>query len=232
MGESGFHKFMRHQKKSEKTIAHYSNCLTTIAEYLWNHKRKRHLNSITKKDVKDFESWGDKNLKNVNRYIWAITAYAEYTTNFELEMIANELLGSRYSADQKLKDFPGVDAGSVGRLKAAGIITVQQMLNAGQTKNSRKRLSKETGVPLETVLELVKFSDLARIPGLRKVRARLYFDAGLDTIEKIAKWDSEELIQMLTEFIERTGFNGISLLPKEAATSIATAKYIARIIEY
>ena len=74
-------------------------------------------------------------------------------------------------------------------------------------------------------------SDLARIPGLRKVRARLYYDAGLDTIEKIANCDPEDLITMLTEFIERTGFNGIAPLPKEAATAVATAKYIPKIVE-
>ena len=106
------------------------------------------------------------------------------------------------------------------------------MLKAGRTERGRKNLSEETGVTLDTIVEIVKLSDLARIPGLRKVRARLYFEPGLDTVEKIAQWDSGELIQILTDFIKRNGFNGPAPLPKEAATAVATAKYIAKVIEY
>ena len=40
------------------------------------------------------------------------------------------------------------------------------------------------GVPLEVILEFVKLSDLARIPGLKTIRTRLC-DAGVDTIERL-----------------------------------------------
>ena len=65
-----------------------------------------------------------------------------------------------------------------------------------------------------------------------KVRTRPYFDAGLDTVGEIAKRECTELIQMIEDFIERTGFNGTAPLPKEAATAVATAKYIDKIVEY
>jgi hypothetical protein len=162
----------------------------------------------------------------------AIKAYAGYTSNYEMEMAANELLGARYAAQYKLKDFKDVASEDVKNLSLKGIKTVKQMLDAGSTKKDRKTLAKETGVPYEIILELVKLPDLARIPGLRKVRARLYYDAGLDTVEKIADCDPADLIKTLAGFIEKTGFDGIAPLQKEAATAVATAKYIPKIVEY
>lgn len=87
-------------------------------------------------------------------------------------------------------------------------------------------------IPEETILELVKLSDLARIPGLKKVRARLYFDAGLDTLEKIAKYKPDELIKELKVFIKNTGFKGIAPVPKEAKSTIANAQYLRKIADY
>jgi hypothetical protein len=74
---------------------------------------------------------------------------------------------------------------------------------------------------VDSITELVKLSDLARIPGLKKVRARLYYNAGLDTVEKIAHWNPEEMRRMLCQFIKRTGFKGIAPLPKESASTVA-----------
>ncbi|MDH5596160.1 MAG: DUF4332 domain-containing protein, partial [Candidatus Bathyarchaeota archaeon] len=81
-------------------------------------------------------------------------------------------------------------------------------------------------------LEFVKLSDLARILGIKGIRARLYFDAGVDTVEKMAEWNPKELRGMLIEFVERTGFDGIATLPKEAEFSVKKAKRLPRIVEY
>jgi hypothetical protein len=89
-----------------------------------------------------------------------------------------------------------------------------------------------TGIPLQTIVELVKLSDLARIPGIKGIRARLYHDAGVDTVEKMAGWEPEELRAMLLEFVERTGFEGIAPLSAEAAFSVARAKELPQIVEY
>jgi predicted flap endonuclease-1-like 5' DNA nuclease len=131
-----------------------------------------------------------------------------------------------------LKDFRGVNPEHTAILAAAGIRNVEQMLKAGRTPRARQELADATGIPLAAILELVKLSDLARIPGIKTVRARLYHDAGVDTVEKMAEWDSEELRAMLFEFVERTGFDGIAPLPGEAAFSVARAKELPKIIEY
>jgi hypothetical protein len=70
------------------------------------------------------------------------------------------------------------------------------------------------------------------VGGLRSVRARLYYDAGVDTVEGLAAWDPEELRAMLVDFVARTGFDGIAPLPKEARNAVATAKTLERLVEY
>jgi hypothetical protein len=75
-------------------------------------------------------------------------------------------------------------------------------------------------------------SDLARLPGVKGIRARLYYDAGVDCVEKMAACETEALLALTAEFVERTGFNGIAPLPKEVASTIANAKRLPRVVEY
>lgn len=81
-------------------------------------------------------------------------------------------------------------------------------------------------------LELVKLSDLSRIPGVKGVRARLYYDAGVDTLEKLAAWEPEALLEMVIDFVDQTRFEGIAPFPAEVRFSIATAKQLPKIVEY
>jgi hypothetical protein len=120
----------------------------------------------------------------------------------------------------------------VARLAAAGIRNDAQMLKAGCTRNGRQELSERTGIPLDAILEFVKLSDLARIFAVKGVRARLYYDAGIDTVEKMAQWDPVELVKMLVEFVERTGFDGIATLPAEARFTVKEAKKLPKIVDY
>jgi hypothetical protein len=67
---------------------------------------------------------------------------------------------------------------------------------------------------------------------VKSVRARLYYDAGVDTVEKMAEWDPEELREMLIAFVEQTGFDGVAPLPKEARNTVETARKLPKIVEY
>jgi hypothetical protein len=131
-----------------------------------------------------------------------------------------------------LKKFRGVDAEHVEKLAAAGIKTAGKMLAAGRTAEKRADLAQNTGIPEEAILELVKLSDLARLPGVKGIRARLYYDAGVDCVEKMADCEAEVLLALTAEFVERTGFDGIAPLPKEVSSTIANAKRLPQIVEY
>ncbi|MEL7643670.1 MAG: DUF4332 domain-containing protein [bacterium] len=52
----------------------------------------------------------------------------------------------------------------MNRLKTYGIRDAEQMLQAGSSPDHRKKLSSGSGLEEGVILELVKLSDLARIP--------------------------------------------------------------------
>jgi hypothetical protein len=60
----------------------------------------------------------------------------------------------------------------------------------------------------------------------------LYFNADVDTLDKMAGWNPDELRAYLTGFVKRTNFNGIAPPPKEMRTAVKTAERIERIVEY
>jgi hypothetical protein len=166
-------------------------------------------------------------------YLWALAYYFDFCGNQRLKDHAKAQRQMRIQRKAfQLKDFRGVNQAYVELLAKAGIGDVAQMLEAGKDAKSRESLAKETGVPEEMIFELVKLSDLARISGLKGIRARLYYDAGYDTLEKLAECQPEPLREALIEFVERTGFEGIPALPKEVEATIRQAKTLPKLIDH
>jgi hypothetical protein len=132
----------------------------------------------------------------------------------------------------KLRDFRGISNEAIAKLEARRIKNAEQLLVAGRTKAQRAALARETGISDDLLLELVKLSDLARLPGVKGIRARLYYDAGVDCVEKMAGWEPEALRVMVGAYVERTGFDGIPPLPKEVSSTIANARKLPKVIEF
>ena len=129
-----------------------------------------------------------------------------------------------------LRNFRGVSQDTIDRLEALGIKNAGQMLAAGLAPAQRTSLASQAGIPDETVLELVKLSDLARLPGVKGIRARLYYDAGVDSVEALAACEPQALLAMTTQFVEHTGFDGVAPLPKEVSSTIANARRLPKLV--
>ena len=229
LDEEGFRRHLKKTGKSERKIEFDIRNVKELEEYLLKHKGKK-LEEAASEDLKDFVNWAEKTGTKI--WLWVFNRYYSYKQDDAMFCATNELIGIQSVKKAKLKDFLGVNLQHVQALKAEGIVTVEQMLDAGKTREGREELAKKTGVPPDSILELVKLSNLARIIGLKKKRARLFYDAGLDTLDKIAEWDSEEMRKMLIKFVDRTGFDGSASTPSEAAFSVRLAKYLPRIVEY
>ena len=233
MDEKGFTDFMKKNRRSENTIKNCVEFIKTFETYLTDHKGGKTLAEASREDLEDFKFWRQEELKSVNKYLWGIGYYYEFISNPVIGRVAGELRGKKIKRQPlALKKFRGVKPEHAVELLAVGIKDVNEMLHAGRTKSERETLSEKSGVPLDVILELVRLSDLARIPGLKNIRARLYHKAGVDSIEKLAAWDPEELRAMLIEFVEETGFDGIAPWPKEAKFAIETARKLPQIVEY
>ena len=232
--DEGFRKFLKSGGRSPSAVKRAIVYTTEFEQYLQEKRGRKGLDKASPEDLEAFVSWFEKERnKSAKLYLRGIRYYYEYTSNKEMRARAGELRGKRMEqASFALKEFRGVSPEHVKKLADIGIRNVKQMLEAGRTSSKRKELSAKTGIPAEAILELVKLSDLARLQGVKSIRARLYYDAGVDSIEKLVKWEPKELRTMLIKFVEKTGFEGIAPLPKEAESTIAEAKKLPKIVEY
>jgi hypothetical protein len=232
----GFRKFLKKSGKSPRVtdaaIAHVEE----FEHYLEEQTGVKELDEAGPEDLDAFIRWVEKDEKlAAKKYMLGIRYFYEFVPNEEMAYLASFRWNERVASSGvplKLKEFRGVNAADIMKLENAGIRNVNEMIKAGQTPARRKELSTKTGTSIATILELVKLSDLARIQGVKGIRARLYYDAGVDTVEKMAKWDPIELREMLAGFIEKTGFNGIAPLPKEAEFTVEMARRMPKIVEY
>lgn len=161
--------------------------------------------------------------------------YYRFCGRSELAEAANALREAgiaRHRVALKLAEFLGMVPADLEALARAGIRTTDQMLGAGRTPESRRELAGQTGLALEKILELVCLSDLARLPGVKGIRARLYYEAGVHTPLELASWEVEALLAETAAFVARTGFPGTAPLPQEVRSTIATARTLPRVVEY
>lgn len=200
-------------------------------DYLARHKNKK-LGTETPEDLKDFVNWAQGKRETVNVLLWVLNRYYTCVPNDLMFCAVNELLGLDYMKKSNLKDFLGVNHQHTQALRKEGVFTCEHMLKVGRTEEGRRKLAEKTDVPPSAVLELVRLADMSRIVGLKSKRARLYHDAGLDTLDKIAKSDPEKMQQMFAEFVARTGFDGSPPTASETAFAVKLAKYLPRIVEY
>jgi hypothetical protein len=232
--KEAFARFLKRGGRSSSAVKRCLSMAGEFEEYLQQHRGGKCLGAAGSEDLEAFVAWVEREPKaSAKTQLWALRYYFEFEENQEMRRLAGLLRQQRLKRSPfLLKDFRGVDPEHIARLDAVGIKNIEQMLRAGRRPDGRQELVDATGIPLQTIVELVKLSDLARIPGIKGIRARLYHDAGVDTVEEMAGWEPEELRAMLLEFVERTGFEGIAPLSAEAAFSVARAKELPQIVEY
>jgi len=203
-------------------------------QYLREERHLKELDLAKPEDLEAFVSHIEETKKDAaKKYLHGIHYYYEYTGNRKMRELASNLRQQRIKqAPFPLRDFLKINPAYIAKLEALGIRNANQMLTTGKTPKKRQELSTKTRIPAEAILELVKLSDLTRIFGVKSIRARLYYDAGVDTLDKMGKWNSDKLRTMLIDYVQKTGFNGIAPLPKEAEFTVKEAKKLPRITEY
>jgi hypothetical protein len=234
--KDGFRKYLKKEGKSQRVTEAAIARVGEFERYMKEQKHGKELDKARPEDLDGFISWIEKDEDMAaKKFLLGIRYFYEFSPNTEMSSHASFRWNERMLSSGMplmLKEFRGISHEDLRKLENAGIRKVNDMINAGQTRIRRKELSAKTGVPLPTILELTKLSDLTRIQGVKGTRARLYYDAGVDTMKKMAKWNPEELREMLIKFIQKTRFNGIAPLPKEAKNTIEMARRMPRIVEY
>ena len=241
INREGFLKYLKGSGRKDDVARRVIRLVQVFEEFLYG-RSNTVLDSATESDLDAFIEFVDQEKGQFPRhdeiqpsaksYLWALRYYYRYSQN---DPLATYTAMQREKRIQRkpflLKDFRGIHPDHLAALAVIKINNIHQMLQAGSTAKGREKLAERMGIPSAKILELVKLSDLARIPGVKGTRARLYHDAGFDTVEKLANSEVEDVLRITQDFVRETGFDGIAPLPAEVSFTIKTARALPVLLE-
>jgi len=102
----------------------------------------------------------------------------------------------------KLEIVEGIGPVYAEKLRAAGVRSVNALLQAGATPKGRKELVQKTGIGDERILDWVNRADLMRITGIGEEYSDLLEWAGVDTVPELAKRNPDNLHKRMLEVNE------------------------------
>ncbi len=93
----------------------------------------------------------------------------------------------------KLADFPDTAAGLISALASNGIVNSLQFYDRMLTSSQRVEMAKELAVKESDLLRLVKLTDLTRIRWVNHTFAFVLYEAGYDSVPRVADADKSDL---------------------------------------
>jgi predicted flap endonuclease-1-like 5' DNA nuclease len=131
-----------------------------------------------------------------------------------------------------LTDIEGVGETYAEELSAAGLKTVEALLENGATPTGRKTIAAQSGISETLILRWVNHADLFRIKGVAGQFAELLEAAGVDTVVELGHRNAANLqIKMEEVNAERNLVNRVPSEP-EIAGWIEEAKTLPRQVSY
>jgi predicted flap endonuclease-1-like 5' DNA nuclease len=133
----------------------------------------------------------------------------------------------------KVEEVEGISSADAAKLAAAGVLTTDDLLTAGLTRNGRRKLAEDTGIDGELILEWVKDVDLMRVPGVGPQYSDLLEAAGVDSPAELAQRNPANLAITVQEVVAaRPGI--VRRIPTEAEIAgwIEAARTIDRVVEH
>lgn len=88
--------------------------------------------------------------------------------------------------DRKIEAIDGIGPAYAGRLRTAGILQTNHLLEKGRTAQDRRTLAQQCGVDEAQLRKWVAMCDLSRIKGVGGQYAELLEAAGVTTVKKMA----------------------------------------------
>ena len=132
----------------------------------------------------------------------------------------------------KIEEIEGVGPGYAEKLAAAGITTVEGLLEAGASAKGRDDLAAKSGISGKLVLEWVNHADLFRVKGVGSEYADLLEAAGVDSVAELAQRSPANLAAKLGEVNEAKHL--VRTVPGESVVSgwIDHAKTLPKIVTH
>jgi site-specific recombinase XerD len=233
MDEKAFNLFLKRRGKKQHVVERNVRSVKKFSEYLYK-ERNKELEAAAVEDVEAYVEKIEGEKKSAKGPLYALMNYFASLKNDELLQCARSLRKERTKKTRRvfpIKKFLNIDQEHVKKLAKIGITNVEQMLNAGKTKSQREQLAEQLDIPEEAILELVNLSDLTRIGYVKAKLTRLYYNAGLDSPQKVALYEPDDLHAFFVRFVEESGWDGMIPNPKDLRNNVKNAKKLKKIVE-
>jgi len=132
----------------------------------------------------------------------------------------------------KLLAIEGIGPVNAEKLTAAGIVSIEAMLQACKTPKGRKDLAAKADLSDVLLLKWANRADLFRVKGIGEEYSDLLEAGGVDTVPELAQRNAENLYAKLKEINSEKKL--VRKIPSLAQVSdwIAQAKELPRALEY
>mgnify|MGYP001767641024 FL=1 len=131
-----------------------------------------------------------------------------------------------------ITDIEGIGPAYQEKLSAAGIRTVEALLEEGAGKQGRAAIAEASGIDESMILDWVNMADLFRIKGIASQFAELLKAAGVDTVKELRTRNAENLHAKLTEVNEEKELTRVVPSLEKVADFIEQAKQLEPLVTY
>lgn len=132
----------------------------------------------------------------------------------------------------KLSNIEGIGETYEVKLEAAGVKSVEALLETCATKAGRTELAEKADVSEKLILKWANHADLSRVKGIGGEYAELLEAAGVDTVPELARRNAANLYEKMQTVNDSKAL--VRKLPTEAQVAdwISQASALPRVLEY
>lgn len=140
--------------------------------------------------------------------------------------------GSHVRSDMNVEEIEGVGAEYGRKLSAAGVGSVDALLDKGGRRLSREKLAEATGISERLILAWVNRADLMRLKGVGSEFSDLLEAAGVDSCLELSHRVPANLHRKLAEVNEARKL--VRRVPTETEVTqwVAAAKSMPKVVEH
>ena len=132
----------------------------------------------------------------------------------------------------RIEDIEGIGPDAAQKLQAAGVNTVEALLEKGASPSGRDALAAATGIRAALILEWVNHADLYRIRGVGSELSDLLEAAGVDSVPELARRNAEALHVKIVEVNEAKKLVRQVPSASQVAAWIEEAKTLPRVVSH
>lgn len=124
----------------------------------------------------------------------------------------------------KVEEIEGVGPAYAEKLAAAGIKSIEDLLEHCGARKGREKVAEATGISEKLILKWTNHADLIRIKGVGPEYAELLEAAGVDTVKELKHRNAENLAAKMKEVSEAKKLTRQSPSVSQVADWIEQAK--------